>query len=93
MRDENLLLTQRPLKAIKCGEYSGVVHAEMIQTKPNNGTLVLDGVTPLEPPATLGPGQTVPDEFSTRMWLERMREEVEKKMKPVMPRRWSAGRR
>lgn len=95
MRDENLLRTQRPLKTVKC-EWNGMVHYQMIPTKPNNGRLVLEGVTPLEPPGGLEPGQAVPDEFRARMWQLRMREEVAKKMKPVMPRRWrrqGGGRR
>lgn len=90
MRDEGLLRTQRPLKKVKC-EWNGMVHYEMIRAKPLNVTLALDGETPLEPPAKLGPGRTAPDEFSARMWQMRMRDERAKKVKPVMPRRW--GRR
>ena len=98
MRDENLLRTQRPLKTVKC-EWNGMVHYEMIPTKPSNGTLVLDGVTALEPPrgkigSQIGnrAAPPAPDEFTTRMWQLRMREERQKKVKPVMPRRW-VGRR
>jgi|SRR5579862_1202379 len=91
MRDENLLRTQRPLKTVKC-EWNGMVHYQMIPTKPNNGTLVLDGVTPLEPPSGVKDGQRAPDEFTTRMWQLRMREERQKKVKPVMPRRWARRR-
>lgn len=94
MRSENLLRTQRGLKAIKCGEWDGKPHYEMIRTKPNNVTLVLDGVTPLQPPTfKVGSGnvklpQTPPDEFSTRMWQLRMHEEAAKGAKPILPRRW-----
>jgi hypothetical protein len=88
MLSENLLRTQRAFRTVKCAEYAGATFYEWIRTKPANVTLVLDGVTPLAPPSRVKPGQAAPDEFSTRMWQLRMREEVKKKMKPILPRRW-----
>lgn len=91
MRGENLLRTQRAYKTIKCGEYNGIASFEMICTKPNNVTLALDGVTPLQPPTKLGPHQAPPDEFSTHMWLLRMHQEAANKAKPILPRRSRPG--
>jgi len=94
MLSENLLRTQRTWRAVKCAEYAGATFYEWVRTKPSNVTLVRDGVTPLQPPTTrVGPGnvkipQPPPDEFSTRMWQLHLHEEVKKKMKPILPRRW-----
>jgi hypothetical protein len=87
MRELGLLLTQRPYKPVKC-EWNGHVHYETVHTKPNAVTLALDGEIPLAPPSRVEPGQAAPDEFTTRMWLLRMKEERKRKDQAVMPRRW-----